>query len=140
MPCGGFPERRRTAVGRSCSSELASPRGLVCPELHSTRALKAINTLNAPASSYFLFTGVRRRGILRTSPLRTSTKFARGFGRWHHAYDGKGYPPLREAGGRRRRDHALHDHVPHPVDKGNDSEGFDRGCRIQVASLADHVS
>jgi hypothetical protein len=52
----------------------------------------------------------------------------------------KGLPPLREAGGRRRRDHALHDHVPHPVDKGNDSEGFDRGCRIQVASLADRVS
>src|SRR5215216_3930062 len=49
-------------------------------------------------------------------------------------------PPPREAGGRRRRDHALHDHVPHPVDKGNDSEGFDRGCRIQVASLADRVS
>src|SRR5215213_10901650 len=71
---------------------------------------------------------------------RRSRKFARGFGRWHHAYDGKGYPPLREAGARRRRDHALHDHAPHPVDKGNDSEGFDRGCRIQVASLADRVS
>src|SRR5215218_3228321 len=32
-----------------------------------------------------LFSRVRGRGILRTSPFGDSRKFAAGFGKWHHA-------------------------------------------------------
>src|ERR687890_1574520 len=32
------------------------------------------------------------KGIVRTSPLRSSRKFAPGFRRWHHACGGKGCP------------------------------------------------
>src|SRR5215216_3533198 len=87
-----------------------------------------------------LFTEVPRSRLYANFRFTEFYEVRTGLRTVHHAYDGKGYPPRREAGGRRRRDHALHDHVPHPVDKGNDSEGFDRGCRIQVASLADRVS
>jgi hypothetical protein len=37
-----------------------------------------------------LFTGVRGRVMLRTSPLQSSRKFAQGFGGWHHALVVKG--------------------------------------------------
>jgi hypothetical protein len=32
-----------------------------------------------------LFTGVRGRGILRSSPITISRKFAPDIGQWHHA-------------------------------------------------------
>jgi hypothetical protein len=37
-----------------------------------------------------LFTGVRGIVILGSSHVRSSRKFAPGFGKWHHAKGGKG--------------------------------------------------
>src|ERR687890_2063027 len=46
-----------------------------------------------------LFTQRPRRGILRSSALRRSKKFAPNRSRWHHAYGGKGWPAGFSKGG-----------------------------------------
>src|ERR687890_56445 len=54
-----------------------------------------------------LFTQRPRRGILRSSALRRSKKFAPNRSRWHHAYGGKGWPAGFSKAGRKRRSRRM---------------------------------